>query len=84
VTKPKAGEPTEQAIDLWSLESLQQCIKTGEVEEYVFARRIWRECRETTLEDAARECLRVRGTGMLPQGGAKECFEAIRALKENC
>lgn len=39
------------------------------------------EARDEALEAAAMECQRIRGIGILPQAGTKDCRDAIRALK---
>ena len=75
-TKPKAGEPpSEHEIAVWWFESLgikdlseeairgwiDNTVKT--VNDVAFARRVWRECRERTLEEAAKEMQKLAAFG---------------------
>jgi hypothetical protein len=61
MTKPKAGEPSNQELIAWWVKdgpgAYFKAFAPGEYQEawLRFARRVWRECRERTLEAAIDE-----------------------------
>ena len=56
MTKPKAGEPSDEELERWwqGVQKVGLAPMNQSVITLAFARRVWCECRERTLEEAQR------------------------------